>query len=314
MILVVGATGSLGGRIARTLLTNGRQVRALVRQNSPSAALAEQGRANAVWSLADGGAVPVYGDLRDDTSLHAAVRGVETVIATATAFQRAGSDTVEAVDLDGTLRLIAAARDMGVRRFIYMSVQGASAHHPLRLWRAKATCQRALEASGMTYTILQPSNLMETWLNMVVGIPLSLGRPVNLVGRADRRHNFVSEEDVARQAAALVDDPRAFNRRMTLNGPAVHSWSDIVRVVRERTGAPVPVQYQLPGLPVSYLPEEASEVMNAQETSLDLPDDCLPAGDPAAPTAGRFADLEQVIDRTFARPARLKSYRTSFAF
>ena len=46
MILVVGATGSLGGRIARGLLAQGKPVRILARRNSTSKELAQQGRAN----------------------------------------------------------------------------------------------------------------------------------------------------------------------------------------------------------------------------------------------------------------------------
>ena len=45
MILAVGATGSLGGRIARQLFARGKTVRILLRHNSPSEALAGQGMA-----------------------------------------------------------------------------------------------------------------------------------------------------------------------------------------------------------------------------------------------------------------------------
>ena len=51
MILVVGATGSLGGRITRGLLQQGQAVRILTRQNPISEELARQGRANTAQSL-----------------------------------------------------------------------------------------------------------------------------------------------------------------------------------------------------------------------------------------------------------------------
>ena len=91
MILVVGATGSLGGRITRGLLAQGKPVRILARHNSPSEELAKQGRANSAASLIEAGAQAVYGDLKDRASLDAAVAGVDTVITTATATQRGGT-------------------------------------------------------------------------------------------------------------------------------------------------------------------------------------------------------------------------------
>ena len=75
MILVVGATGSLGGRIVRGLLEQGKAVRVFVRQNSPSEQMAQQGLAHTIQSLLDAGAPPAWGDLKDRASIEAAVAG-----------------------------------------------------------------------------------------------------------------------------------------------------------------------------------------------------------------------------------------------
>lgn len=79
MNLVVGATGSLGGRITRGLLTQGKAVRILARNNSISAELAQQGRANTAAALVEAGAQAVYGDLKERASLDAALAGVGAV-------------------------------------------------------------------------------------------------------------------------------------------------------------------------------------------------------------------------------------------
>jgi NADH dehydrogenase len=195
MILVVGATGSLGGRITRGLLAQGKPVRILARRNPLSEELARQGRANTVQSLVDAGAQPVYGDLKERVSLDAVVAGVDTVITTATATQRCGEDTVPAVDLQGTLNLIAAARAAGVKRFIYTSAYGAVQNHPVPLFKIKGTCEAALEASGLEYTILWPTFFMEIWIGMLVGAPLMTDQPITLIGKGNRRHNFVAIRD-----------------------------------------------------------------------------------------------------------------------
>ena len=63
MILVVGSTGILGGMITQRLLREGRDVRILLRHNSPSEQMALQGMATLAQSLTDLGAQPVSGDL-----------------------------------------------------------------------------------------------------------------------------------------------------------------------------------------------------------------------------------------------------------
>src|SRR5579885_1998493 len=101
MILVVGASGQLGGLITKRLLDMGKSVRILVRDNPAYQALVAQG------------AQPVKGDLKDRASLDAACKGVDTVITTASATQRGGADTIDSVDGQGVANLIEAAKTNG---------------------------------------------------------------------------------------------------------------------------------------------------------------------------------------------------------
>jgi len=130
MILVVGATGIVGGMVTRRLLEQGKEVRILVRANSPSEQLAQEGRATSAASLIGAGAQPVYGDLRDRASLDAALEGLETVISTANSAGRGGEDNPQSVDLEGNRKLIEAAREAGVGHFIFVSLLGADSNHP----------------------------------------------------------------------------------------------------------------------------------------------------------------------------------------
>lgn len=297
MILVVGATGSLGGRITRGLLGQGKAVRILARNNPISAELAKQGRANTVQSLVGAGAQPVYGDLKDRASLDAAVAGIDTVITTATTTQRGGDDTLPAVDLQGTLDLIDAARAAGVKRFIYTSAIGALQGHPVPLFDIKGTCEAALARSGLEYTILQPAVYMEIWIGMVVGMPLMLQQPVTLIGRGDHHQNFISEADVAAFAIATVDNPRAANQRILLGGPASYTWTEVVNAVSAAMGTQLPVNYVSLGSVVPLLPPETSTLLNAMETFetfVDMRE--------TAPAYGvKLTTLDEFIPRMLAR-------------
>lgn len=196
MILIVGATGILGGMIAHHLIGQGQNVRVLLRHNSPAAELAKHYLATNPQSLIEAGAQPVYGDLKDRPSLETACVGIETLITTANAALRGGEDNFLTVDLQGTTQLVEAARTAGVRHFIYVSAAGAVPGHPHPLYDAKGQIEAILRASGMDFTILSPGVFMEVWMGTVIGIPLRAGQPVTLVGEGARKVAFVSMVDV----------------------------------------------------------------------------------------------------------------------
>jgi nucleoside-diphosphate-sugar epimerase len=108
-ILVTGATGKVGSHLVPRLLRLGLPVRALVRPgpNGPT--------------LRDQGAEIVEGDLLRPESLDLALKGVETVVHLAAFFRGATPEQAREVNLGGTERLAAAARQAGVRKFIFAS-------------------------------------------------------------------------------------------------------------------------------------------------------------------------------------------------
>ena len=116
MILIAGATGTLGEEIAIRLLQNGEDVRVLVRHHLPSEAHFWQSSADAVKTLIAAGAQPVYGDLKDLASLDAACLGVKQLLTTANSAARHGQDNSQSVDLPGNRNLIDAARQLIAHR------------------------------------------------------------------------------------------------------------------------------------------------------------------------------------------------------
>jgi NADH dehydrogenase len=266
MILVVGATGVVGGMIARGLLEQGREVRVLVRRDSPSSQLVQQGLATSAETLSQSGAQLVHGDLRDRASLEAALEGVSTVVTTANSAMRGGTDDPQSVDLEGNRNLIEAAWEAGVGRFVFVSLLGADPDHPSPFMRAKGQSEAALRESGMGYSILAPAAFMEVWPAMVVGMPVLQGRPVVLVGEGHRRHSFVSNRDVAAFAVAAVHHPAARNRHLTIGGPEPLSWRGVVETYERVLERPIPVEYVAMGEPVPGLPDPMPDMLAGMET------------------------------------------------
>lgn len=253
MILVAGATGSVGSRIALELLASGERVRALVRRKSDHAHLQSAGVEIAV------------GDLKDQASLARACRGIDIVITTATASRR-NDDTVANVDLQGNQNLIAAADRAQVGHFILLSTVGAAPDSPVELFRAKGLAEERLRASGMVHTILEAAPLMDVWFTMFIELPVQGGQPVTLVGESKRRHAFIAERDVAAIAAAATHTPAARNMTIPIGGPEAVTWRDVVRAYEEAGGRPIPVRSVPPGAPLPGLPEPVWGLAASLET------------------------------------------------
>ncbi len=254
MILVVGATGDLGGMIARTLLDRGHRVRILVRSGSPHE------------GLLSAGAEQVPGDLKDRGSLAAACSGVDAVVTTANSMGRGGADTIESVDRAGNRDLVDAAAAAGVERFVFVSAFGAGPDHPLPFLQAKGETEQRIRDSGMAWTVLQPNGFMDKLVGPVVGGPVVSGRPVVLVGEGRRRHSLIAMRDVAAYAVAALGHPEAAGRTLLLGGPEALSWRDVVAAFERQVGREVPVQTVPMGEQVPGLPGVISQLLAAFET------------------------------------------------
>ena len=108
---VTGATGFLGSHVARQLLSNGAELRLLVRATSRTE------------NIADLPADRVVGDLRDADSLRRGMSGCEVVFHVAADYRlwsRDGRELYQS-NVEGTRNILQAARDSSVRRVVYTS-------------------------------------------------------------------------------------------------------------------------------------------------------------------------------------------------
>lgn len=218
MILVVGATGLLGRSICKRLRDSGREVRGLAREGSLRRA-----------ELEKMGVQVFTGDLRSPADVDNACRGVTSVISTATTMgNKDKSLKMRTVDRDGQLSLVAAAGRHNVRHFTFIS---ASPNLTLRspLIRYKRDVERALRASGMRWTILQPTVFMEVWLSPMLGWDVASAR-ANVFGPGEAPLHWISVDDVARYAVASLDDARLHNQAVPLGGPRAISPNGVVQI------------------------------------------------------------------------------------
>jgi uncharacterized protein YbjT (DUF2867 family) len=234
MILVVGATGVLGVEICRRLQAEGRPVRAMVRPTSDPC------KVEALRAL---GAELVSGDLKDRRSLDTACHGVTAVISTATStVSRQPGDTIQSVDLDGHLSLIDAARAAGVPRFIYISYAQRLDDVPCPLMDAMRAVEQHLMRSGLTYTIVRPTVMMETWLAPILGFDIQNAK-AQLYGSGEGKISWVATGDVAQFVVASLDHPGADNAIVEVGGPEALSPREVVQLCEAIGGRRFEVQH-----------------------------------------------------------------------
>src|SRR5687767_11122786 len=171
--LVVGGTGLVGARVARMLRENGARVRLLARTRS--------GRALALEQI---GCEVFEGDLRQPDTLAAALAGTEVVISTASAtMSQTPGDTVDSVDRDGNLALVARAEAADVKRFVFVSFPEQVEDFPLQSAK-RALERRLLGSTALTAVVLRSTFLMDVWLSPPLGFDY-VDRRVRLYGSGE---------------------------------------------------------------------------------------------------------------------------------
>ena len=183
-IAVTGATGQQGSAVARRLLAEGWQVRALTRDADKPVAK----------ELAALGADLAPGDMDNRAELDAAVKGADAVFSVQNYW-------LPTVGFDGEVRqgklVVDAAKTAGIQNFIYSSVGAAHRGEGQKHFASKHLIEQYLQASGLTYTILRPAAFMENynfpWTKPAIlnGAFPSMGLP------ADKPLQLIAVEDIA---------------------------------------------------------------------------------------------------------------------
>jgi uncharacterized protein YbjT (DUF2867 family) len=203
MILVADASSKPGQALIPILIQKGYPVRAFVRDAC---------QLQYAQSL---GVEVIEGDMRQPDTLLRVCEGAEAVVSSA--------------DTTGSDLLIDVAKRCGVRHFICLSSYRAASDDSDRLWRLENQMEEQLKTSGMEYTILRPTALMDTWCTLL-GMQVTKGQEVTIIGDGRNPINFVSARDVANFIVFALEDPRLCNQTLTIGGPQNLSFEDVVAV------------------------------------------------------------------------------------
>jgi len=230
MILLTGATGTVGRALLRRLTASGTPVRCLVRD--PGRLGADRVRVQIV-----------LGDLADPASFRNALRGVDTVVHLAASIRDQPRGSLEELNAVATLRLTRAAERSGARRFVFFSAIGASLQSPTRFFRAKALACRAVERSDLETTIVSPSIVYtpgDPWLTLLQRLSYLPAMPIAGSGRALSQPIW-ADDAADCVMAALERDGGQRRRRLDLAGPETLSYNEMVRLALRPLGRERPL-------------------------------------------------------------------------
>ena len=194
-VVIVGGHGKVARRLARLLVALGDRVRGVIRNPAQ------------VDDLRADGSEPVCCDLEHAgvEDVAEAIRGADAVVFAAGAGPGSGAERKLAIDRDGAIKLLHAARAADVERYVMVSSIGAEdppdGDEVFAVYlRAKAEADRGLMASDRAWTVVRP-----VWLQDEQGT----GR-VRLAG--EPLEGEVPRDDVAGVLAAVIHEPRATRR------------------------------------------------------------------------------------------------------
>jgi uncharacterized protein YbjT (DUF2867 family)/ligand-binding SRPBCC domain-containing protein len=254
-VAVAGGTGFVGGAIATELHRRGHAVRVLSHRGE-----------RARGGLPD--AIDIRSaDVQTGDGLVEALRGADA-LAIALAFQNSPIQaprrhrTFVEVDAAGTERLVAAAREAGVRRVVYISGAGAAPNAKRHWFRAKWRAEEAVRGAGMTWTIIRPTWIFgprDVSLNRFIGFARRLFM-VPMTNRGSQLLAPVFVDDAAMLAADSLVAEAAANQVFELGGPETFTMRRIIATALRVAGlrrpilpGPTPL-IKLAAVPLSWLP------------------------------------------------------------
>jgi uncharacterized protein YbjT (DUF2867 family) len=198
-VAVVGANGQIGKQVIGLLKESSEHTpRAIVRKEEQARAFEQDGVQSSL--------VDLEGTVDEITH---GMKGADAVVFTAGSGGKTGADKTLLIDLDGAVKTMEAAKQAGIDRFIMVSALQA---HNRENWNeslkpyyvAKHFADRALEQSGLTYTIIRPGGLLNEAGTGKVTAGENLSR------------ESIPREDVAATIVASLDEERTFNKGFDL--------------------------------------------------------------------------------------------------
>ena len=229
LITVFGGTGFLGRRIVRHLLDHGFQVRIASRHPE---------RVGSAF-LPDAGLETATVDVRDETSVPAALFGACGAVNAVSLYVERGRVTFDAVHIEAAAGVARLARASGVERLIHVSGIGADPASSSPYIASRGRGEIAVRDGFPGAILIRPAVMFgpdDVFLTTVVRL-LRILPVYPMFGRGDTKLQPVYVEDVAEGIARVFAGEGESVGSYEFGGPRVYTYRELVRTVADRIGA-----------------------------------------------------------------------------
>jgi uncharacterized protein YbjT (DUF2867 family) len=226
-ITVFGGTGFLGRRIARHLLEHRFDVRTASRHPER------------VRPRPDGAPETTRADIRDDTTVAAALFGAYGAVNAVSLYVERGRATFEAVHVEAAARVARLARESGVERLIHVSGIGADPTSSASYIAARGRGEIAVEQAFPGAILIRPAVMCgpdDAFLTTVVRLLRHL--PIYpMFGLGETRLQPVYVEDVAEGIARVLAGAEAGGALYEFAGARIYTYRELVTRIADRIKA-----------------------------------------------------------------------------
>ncbi len=236
-ILLLGSTGFFGRGVAHKLIDGGHQLRVLVRD--PMKAAAFKGR----------GAQVVLGDALDPAAVNQAAQGVEHIISLV-AVRRNRPQSYLAVNVDGPRIMAGAAKAVGAKSVVFVSVVGARLDSHYKYLTSRWMGEQELAKSGVAGTILRFSLVLAEEGGILNDFErfANFGPVLIIPGDGQTQFQPILREDAARCVIEAIGKPELLGKIIELGGPEVVAFQTIYSWFLDARGIKKPIVKVPPGL------------------------------------------------------------------